>query len=69
MHNLAIGLGLASRALTRRTLFFLTPLLLLLLAACSSGSVGPRISGAPEAGGPQSSGILITTDTACGANR
>ena len=69
MHNLAIGLVRVSPALTRRTLFFLTPLFLLLLAACSSGSDDSIISSEQKAGGPDYSGIIITTDMAVGVNR
>lgn len=69
MHNLANGLGLASRALTRRTLFFLTPLLLVLAAACSSDSNAPIFSSEQEAGGPEYSAIIITLDHGVGQNR
>ncbi|MDA0264659.1 MAG: hypothetical protein O3A93_08440 [Chloroflexi bacterium] len=65
----ANGLERISRALRPRTLLLLTPLLLLLVAACASGSDDPIISDAQEAGGPEYSGIVITTDMAVGHNR
>jgi len=58
-----------SRVLSLRTLLILVPLLLLLAAACSSDSEGPIISSELEAGGPEYSGTIITTDMAVGVNR
>ncbi|HIF43381.1 MAG TPA: hypothetical protein EYG27_10825 [Dehalococcoidia bacterium] len=58
-----------SRALNLRTLLVLVPLLLLLAAACSSDSEDPIISSEQEAGGPEYSGTIITTDLAVGVNR
>ena len=69
MFNLGNGVGPIAQILNRRTLLFLTPLLLLLIAACSSGSDDPIISSEQEAGGPEYSGIIITTDMAVGLNR
>ena len=69
MLNLANGLGPIAQTLNLRTLFFLTPLLLLLIAACSSGSDDPIISSEQQAGGPDYSGIIITTDMSVGVNR
>ncbi len=54
--------------LNPRTLIFL-PMLLLLAAACSSGSDGPIISSEQHAGGPDFSAIIVTTDMAVGHNR
>ncbi len=58
-----------SRILDPRTLFLLAPLLLLLAAACSSGSDGPIISSEQQAGGPEFSGVIVTSDLAVGVNR
>ena len=69
MLNLANGVGPIAHILNRRTLLLLTPLLLLLIAACSSGSDDPIISSEQQAGGPEYSGIIITTDMAVGVNR
>ena len=69
MLNLANGVGPVAHILNRRTLLLLTPLLLLLIAACSSGSDDPIISSEQQAGGPEYSGIIITTDMAVGVNR
>ncbi|MCH7738345.1 MAG: hypothetical protein IH872_13220 [Chloroflexi bacterium] len=69
MHNLVNGLGLTSRALVRRTRFLFAPLLLILVAACSSGSGDLIISSEQAAGGPEYSGIVITTDMSVGVNR
>ena len=69
MLNLANGVEPIAHILNRRTLLLLTPLLLLLIAACSSGSDDPIISSEQQAGGPEYSGIIITTDMAVGVNR
>ena len=66
---LAHRVGPIAQVLNRRTLLFLTPLLLLLIAACSSGSDDPIISSEQQAGGPDYSGIIITTDMSVGVNR
>ena len=58
-----------SRILAPRTLFLIAPLLLLLAAACSSGSDGPIISSEQQAGGPEFSGVIVTSDLAVGVNR
>jgi len=69
MLNLANGVGPISQTLNLRTLFFLTPLLLLLVAACSSDSDDPIISSEQQAGGPEYSGVIVTTDMAVGVSR
>lgn len=69
MFNPADRLVAISRALSPRTLLLLVPLLLLLAAACSSDSDDPIISSEQEAGGPEYSGSIITTDLAVGVNR
>ena len=66
---LANGVGQISRILDPRTLFLIAPLLLLLAAACSSGSDGPIISSEQQAGGPEFSGVIVTSDLAVGVNR
>ncbi|MCI0788956.1 MAG: hypothetical protein J4N88_05180, partial [Chloroflexi bacterium] len=66
---LANGAGQISRILAPRTLFLLAPLLLFLAAACSSGSDGPIISSEQQAGGPEFSGVIVTSDLAVGVNR
>ena len=66
---LAHRVGPIAQALNRRTLLFLTPLLLLLIVACSSDSDDPIISSEQQAGGPDYSGIIITTDMSVGVNR
>ena len=58
-----------SRMLDPRTLFLIAPLLLILAAACSSGSDGPIISSEQQAGGPEFSGVIVTSDLAVGVNR
>jgi hypothetical protein len=69
MLNLANGVGPIARKLNRRTLIVLIPLLLILVAACSSDSDDTIISSEQQAGGPDYSGIIITTDMAVGVNR
>ena len=69
MLNLGNRLGALSQTLTPRTLLLLVPLLLLLAVACSSDSDEPIISSEQEAGGPEYSGTIITTDMAPGVNR
>ena len=69
MLNLANGVGPIAQRLNRRTLIILAPLMLLLIAACSTGSDDPIISSEQQAGGPDYSGIIITTDMAVGVNR
>ena len=69
MLNLANGVGSIAQTLNLRTLFFLTPLLLLLVAACSSDSDDPIISSEQQAGGPEYSGVIVTTDMAVGVSR
>ena len=44
-------------------------LLLMLVTACSSNSNDPIISSEQQSGGPDYSGIIITTDMAVGENR
>ena len=67
IYNLPRGLGRISRGLSNRTLNFLP--VLLLLAACSSGSQNPIITSEQPAGGPDYSAIIVTTDMAVGQNR
>jgi hypothetical protein len=69
MLNPGNKLGTISRAFNLRTFLILAPLLLLLAAACSSDSDDPIISSEQEAGGPEYSGTIITTDMAVGVNR
>ena len=68
MLNLASKPGRISPGLSPLA-FRLLPVLLLLLAACSSGSEGPIISSEQNAGGPDYSAIIMTTDMAVGQNR
>ena len=58
-----------TQALPSRTLIFSAMFLLLLAVGCSSGSDDPIISSDQEAGGPDYSVIIITTDMAVGHNR
>lgn len=67
--KLANGLGQITRGLKRQTLIILAPLLLLFAVGCSSGSDDPIISSELEAGGPEYSAIIITSDLAAGYNR
>ncbi|SUZ61382.1 uncharacterized protein METZ01_LOCUS14236 [marine metagenome] len=69
MFNLANRLGSLPRALNPRISLLLAPLLLFLVAACSAGSDDPIISSEQEAGGPEYSAIIITTDMAVGKSR
>ena len=61
----------ASGHVSRRIspLAFMLLMLLLLAAACSSDSDDPIISSEQEAGGPDYSARIITTDMAVGHNR
>jgi hypothetical protein len=72
MFNLANGLGTITRVINPRTLILLVPLLLILATACSSDANDAGdviISSEQEAGGPEFSAIIITTDLAVGENR
>ena len=69
MLNLANGHGLILKMVNPRALLFLVPLLLLLTAACSSGSDDTIISSEQQAGGPEYSGVIVTTDMAVGVSR
>ena len=69
MLNLANGHELILKMVNPRALLFLVPLLLLLTAACSSGSDDTIISSEQQAGGPEYSGVIVTTDMAVGVSR
>ncbi|MBC8279991.1 MAG: hypothetical protein H8E48_04320 [Chloroflexi bacterium] len=73
MLSLGDNLGTIQRTVNPRaiprTMIMLLPLLLLLAAACSSDPDDPIISSEQEAGGPEYSGTIITTDMAVGVNR
>ena len=69
MLSLANGHGLILKMVNPSALLFLVPLLLLLTAACSSGSEDTIISSEQQAGGPEYSGVIVTTDMAVGVSR
>ena len=68
MLNLANGHELILKMVNPRALLFLVPLLLL-TAACSSSSEDTIISSEQQAGGPEYSGVIVTTDMAVGVSR
>jgi hypothetical protein len=62
-------LGPVTKAINIKELVLFLPLLLMLAAACSSDSGDPIISSEQQSGGPEYSGIIITTDLAVGESR
>ena len=68
MLNLANGHELILKMVNPRALLLLVPVLLL-TAACSSGSDDTIISSEQQAGGPEYSGVIVTTDMAVGVSR
>ena len=69
MFNLAGGLSTIPRELDPRSFILTLAFLSLLMVACSPGSNNPIISSEQEAGGPEYSGIIVTTDMSVGVNR
>ena len=69
MFNLAGGLSTIPRKLNPRNFILTLAFLSLLMVACSPGSNNPIISSEQKAGGPEYSGIIVTTDMSVGVNR
>ena len=69
MFNLAGGLSTIPRELDPRSFILTLAFLSLLMVACSPDSNNPIISSEQEAGGPEYSGIIVTTDMSVGVNR